>query len=116
MKLRFSSTQLEQHWQRQERQAQVCYIASGVVVTIVHTFILPGLFYVIDGFLDILLPTPAPPKQPASAKSPISRAESLESEPTRPIHPEEQPQDDIHRKLLFTVKPGGIAGYLGKLV
>ncbi|KAF9055952.1 hypothetical protein BJ165DRAFT_1429740 [Panaeolus papilionaceus] len=74
-----------------------------------------GLFYVIDGFLDILLPTPAPPKQPASAKSPISRAESLESEPTRPIHPEEQPQDDIHRKLLFTVKPGGIAGYLASL-
>ncbi|KAL0580670.1 phosphatidylcholine and lysophosphatidylcholine phospholipase [Marasmius crinis-equi] len=62
-----------------------------------------GLFYVIEGFLDILLPMDSdrhsnkPPS--AKAKTPFQN---------------EAPQKD-NRKHLFTVKPGGIAGYLASL-
>ena len=68
---------------------------------------LPGLFYVIEGFLDILLPVDEPSKvHPSPPKTPRP-----ESGPWATPHPAKQPQE---QKLLFTVKPGGIAGYLGK--
>ncbi|KAG7099787.1 hypothetical protein E1B28_001599 [Marasmius oreades] len=61
-----------------------------------------GLFYVIEGFLDILLPDSsdhsASKPTPASVRTPFT-----------------EPQQRDNRKHLFTVKPGGIAGYLASL-
>ncbi|TFK77544.1 patatin-domain-containing protein [Pluteus cervinus] len=54
-----------------------------------------GLFYVIDGFLDIIIPTP--------------------DTPTRTSNPHEKGKGVEDDRLLFTVKPGGIAGYLASL-
>lgn len=59
-----------------------------------------GLFYVIEGFLDILLPTNS------SAAPGLNDATTGSSESLR--------SDKVFEKLLFTVKPGGIAGYLCK--
>jgi hypothetical protein len=55
-----------------------------------------GLFYVIEGFLDILLPTNGSQIPGLSDGMTGSR------------------NDKVQEKLLFTVKPGGIAGYLCK--
>jgi lysophospholipid hydrolase len=55
-----------------------------------------GLFYVIEGFLDILLFSEEPDGQ-MMAESKLNRLGTPEAT----------------KKLLFTVKPGGIAGYLG---
>lgn len=60
-----------------------------------------GLFYVIEGFLDILLPTNS------SAAPGLNDATTGSSESLR--------SDKVFEKLLFTVKPGGIAGYLSSL-
>jgi hypothetical protein len=60
--------------------------------------ILQGLFYVIDGFLDIFLPV----EHQQETITPRGQA------PTRRLKRDQQ------QKLLFTVKSGGIAGYLGK--
>ncbi|KDR85655.1 hypothetical protein GALMADRAFT_234651 [Galerina marginata CBS 339.88] len=75
-----------------------------------------GLFYVIEGFLDILLPVgdpskDAPPTVPKTPR-PGSEPEPTESEPWRIINSDKQRSQ---QKLLFTVKPGGIAGYLASL-
>ncbi|KAF8899205.1 hypothetical protein BD779DRAFT_1607721 [Infundibulicybe gibba] len=64
-----------------------------------------GLFYVIEGFLDIFLPSPVRTAEDMKTEQP----ESEKVYPTG-LKPE-QPQ----QKLLFTVKPGGIAGYLASL-
>ncbi|ESK92169.1 hypothetical protein Moror_4820 [Moniliophthora roreri MCA 2997] len=61
-----------------------------------------GLFYVIEGFLDILLP---------EAESGRISKSSAASERAQNV---KKPQRD-GRKHLFTVKPGGIAGYLASL-
>ena len=62
-----------------------------------------GLFYVIEGFLDILLPVKEQGKDEPSAFR-TSDAEAWRY----------QGDSKQRQKLLFTVKPGGIAGYLGK--
>lgn len=91
-----------------------------------------GLFYVIEGFLDILLPVDdkAVPKQestPPDAKPDLLREElwsaSTESvtsgstkgtsKPSKPTNSQSTERGPKGRHL-FTVKPGGIAGYLGK--
>lgn len=66
-----------------------------------------GLFYVIEGFLDILLPVgQCPPHENTDPKPGL-----FDSEPWRaPGVKSNKPQ----QKFLFTVKPGGIAGYLGR--
>ncbi|KAJ8518792.1 hypothetical protein ONZ45_g4175 [Pleurotus djamor] len=64
-----------------------------------------GLFYVIDGFLDILLPdenTRMPDAPQPNAFDPSNKFR------------EPKPKAGL-QKLLFTVKPGGIAGYLASL-
>jgi lysophospholipid hydrolase len=64
-----------------------------------------GLFYVIEGFLDILLPAEESSGQSsAEAKLKTSKAEKRDRK--------EEPRHS-QQKLLLTVKPGGIAGYLG---
>lgn len=85
-----------------------------------------GLFYVIDGFLDILLPVEKEnEKEKASSTKPkaskqthtapgSSRSSSVHSRdhmPSFSVHTAPRPSKDSP-KPLFTVKAGGIAGYL----
>lgn len=64
-----------------------------------------GLFYVIDGFLEILLPAEMKDNETKSSSTTSSyqSSESVKDEQSKP-------------KVLFTVKPGGIAGYLGTIL
>lgn len=68
-----------------------------------------GLYYVIEGFLDILLPLDVPTTS-APHPRPTSDTDSVLTYDQR----QEITSQDM-RKLLFTVKPGGIAGYLASL-
>lgn len=80
-----------------------------------------GLFYVIDGFLDILLPVeaksdvprpkPSKPTHPASGSSRSSSTHSDNHMPGFSVHTAPRPREE-DPKPLFTVKAGGIAGYL----
>ncbi|KAK7063789.1 lysophospholipase NTE1 [Favolaschia claudopus] len=68
-----------------------------------------GLFYVIEGVLDILLPEDETPVRKTTGDAPPSVADA---EPWRtPGVKRKRPR----QKLLFTAKPGGIAGYLAAL-
>ncbi|TFK41896.1 hypothetical protein BDQ12DRAFT_677345 [Crucibulum laeve] len=73
-----------------------------------------GLFYVIEGFLDILLPLENNSVDPGDLKAaePRAPASSTDSQ-SRKTAPENFTK--TQQKLLFTVKPGGIAGYLASL-
>src|SRR6266403_757505 len=97
-----------------------------------------GLFFVIEGFLDIVLPIEGRslpgnerrPRPPASSVDSLYDVETTSSngdsnissvgspkEPSKPFAPS-APRPDSSTKgqrPLFTVKPGGIAGYLGKI-
>ncbi|KAJ7654724.1 hypothetical protein B0H17DRAFT_1099713 [Mycena rosella] len=68
-----------------------------------------GLFYVIDGFLDILLPGDDAQVRKSTQDAVPSTADA---EPWRTPGVK---GDTNKQKLLFTVKPGGIAGYLAAL-
>ncbi|KAJ2934330.1 hypothetical protein H1R20_g2760, partial [Candolleomyces eurysporus] len=76
-----------------------------------------GLFYVIEGFLDILLPekekeAKQPPKPMKVPETEDIDDESI-NEPWRT--PNLGAKQKSPQKFLFTVKPGGIAGYLASL-
>lgn len=80
-----------------------------------------GLFYVIEGFLDILLPEPTGPSVPepkcarqSEVRTSKSDTPAFEKHPT-PRTPRASANKDRSPKPLFTVKPGGIAGYLSSL-
>lgn len=74
-----------------------------------------GLFYVIEGFLDILLPSDV--KEELNMRPAPQRPKTRQPSGSSAPHPTAEPQGgDKSRKPLFTVKPGGIAGYLCKLV
>lgn len=97
---------------------------QGSATDLKPTYHLLGLFYVIEGFLDIILPgrddtlsdeKPTKPEQPqteASSRSP--QTEAQHSIPTPREGPPRQHSTGHDRKPLFTVKAGGIAGYLCK--
>lgn len=77
-----------------------------------------GLFYVIEGFLDILLPEPTGPSVPepkcarqSEVRTSKSDTPAFEKHAT-PRTPRTSANKDRSPKPLFTVKPGGIAGYL----
>jgi len=103
------------------------------------TNIILGLFFVIKGFLDIVLPTKkqSPPEKEPMVKPPMSSVDSLydvntassngDSNISSISSPKESPKPSAlsasHPDLsirgqqpLFTVKPGGIAGYLGDII
>jgi len=72
-----------------------------------------GIFYVIEGFLDVILPVNDPQSQggpdmkvPLQENIPSGRTSRQSTESRQP-----RPQEE-EGKHLFTVKPGGIAGYL----
>ncbi|EPT03439.1 hypothetical protein FOMPIDRAFT_1035433 [Fomitopsis schrenkii] len=85
-----------------------------------------GLFYVIDGFLDILLPTQKPTTNEAKGKAEPADEEIHATRPglgtwgasshsrTPSFNVLGSRGKDTH-KPLFTVRPGGIAGYLSSL-
>ncbi|TFY82853.1 hypothetical protein EWM64_g1159 [Hericium alpestre] len=91
-----------------------------------------GLFYVIDGFLDILLPSKEKPQRKTKVKPSTLTPNSLYASETFPSRHadtaststftragsgdvEDEPREPEGRTPLFTVKPGGIAGYLASL-
>ena len=83
----------------------------------------PGLYYVIDGFLDVSVPEEAAPPISGTA-TPSPDSESFTNDPFRPlgsarIH-KRQNSDRLVKKLmtrrsLYLTKPGGLAGYLGTI-
>lgn len=86
-----------------ERNTGQCFLVRDAESLIIKI----GLYYVIEGFLDILLPTET--QYPALSKTLGSDTESMFAyDQTR----SDSGRRETH-KLLFTVKPGGIAGYLG---
>jgi lysophospholipid hydrolase len=68
---------------------------------------------VIEGFLDILLPLKKSPQD----QQPIPRSTPTPDTPPSEFWRNAQGLKDkkLEQKLLFTVKPGGIAGYLCQL-
>ncbi|EGN93174.1 hypothetical protein SERLA73DRAFT_172324 [Serpula lacrymans var. lacrymans S7.3] len=66
-----------------------------------------GLFYVIEGFLDIFLPLDDTKTNGKSMGSDTDSVFTVDHKPEADKH--------VEGKLLFTVKPGGIAGYLASL-
>lgn len=78
----------------------------------------PGLYYVIDGFLDIgtssnenaqnIFPT-------ATSDDPTDSFANLARTETGREHRESQSQKRAHRKSVALVKPGGLAGYIGSV-
>ncbi|CCG80664.1 Lysophospholipase nte1 [Taphrina deformans PYCC 5710] len=68
----------------------------------------PGLYYVIDGFLDVGIMTPI--SESARTGRPLRKKSGRESEATNPFEEEFEEMDDGF-KSLYLVKPGGIAGY-----
>jgi lysophospholipid hydrolase len=105
-----------------------CYVRTTNIVT--------GLFFVIEGFLDIVLPTEkrSPSENEPSVKPPASNVDSLydtetassngdsnigsPKESSKPSAPSvSRPGSSMKgQRPLFTIKPGGIAGYLGKAI
>ncbi|KAL9092603.1 MAG: hypothetical protein Q9165_004407 [Trypethelium subeluteriae] len=88
----------------------------------------PGLYYVIDGFLDVGVPTDDYDTETnvlgTSPQSPDLMASELFGEPAyKPKTPspsrsnantnESKKKKTPKRRSLFTIKPGGLAGYLG---
>ncbi|EKM84018.1 hypothetical protein AGABI1DRAFT_33142 [Agaricus bisporus var. burnettii JB137-S8] len=80
----------------------LCYPAGSILAKAGEAN--TGLFYVIDGFLEILLPAEMKDNETKSSSTTSSyqSSESVKDEHSKP-------------KVLFTVKPGGIAGYLASL-
>ncbi|TEB38634.1 hydrolase [Coprinellus micaceus] len=77
-----------------------------------------GLFYVIEGFLDILLPEKDEGKDESAKANKIPEGEQVdgnEDEPWRTPSLDHAKKKPPQHKFLFTVKPGGIAGYLASL-
>lgn len=66
----------------------------------------------IEGFLDILLPLKKSPK----GEQPIPKSTPTSETSYSGFWRDAQGLEDkkLEQKLLFTVKPGGIAGYLGQ--
>ena len=76
------------------------------------------MFYVIEGFLDVILPMNDPQSQggpdtnaPPQENTPSGRTSRQSTSNHENKQPKPQEEDGKH---LFTVKPGGIAGYLCK--
>lgn len=103
-----------------------------------ETEIISGLFFVIEGFLDIVLPmegrsrsrNETKPRPPSSSVDSLydvettsSNGDSIISSASSPKEQSKPPAPSASRpdsstkgqRPLFTVKPGGIAGYLGKI-
>jgi lysophospholipid hydrolase len=85
----------------------------------------PGLYYVIDGFLDVSIPVsekedkgaaPIPNVRKSSREAPPHLRRSQTSASRKPSMPgaTREPRRQ-YQKSLFLVKPGGMAGYIGTM-
>ena len=74
------------------------------------------MFYVIEGFLDVILPVTDLQRQGGLDTKILSQENIPSSQTSRQsaLNHERQPKLQEEGKHLFTVKPGGIAGYLCK--
>ncbi|SJL06088.1 related to Lysophospholipase NTE1 [Armillaria ostoyae] len=97
-----SSQSIDGYMSGLDNEVEMLFFAAGTTLVKAGE-VNTGLFYVIEGFLDILLPTDD--LQPFTEQRPSS--EEPRSSGPKAKRPEQ--------KLLFTVKPGGIAGYLASL-
>lgn len=84
----------------------------------------PGLYYVIDGFLDVSIPVdekdergahPVSTARKPSRNAPPSLRRTQTSSTRKPSMPAGQVPKKQVQKSLFLIKPGGISGYIGTL-
>ena len=90
----------------------------------------PGLYYVIDGFLDVGIPTEeksemhhaphSPQQRKESRDEPLPRLRRTKTSTSRTqsaagLSNQARDHKRMVQKTLFLVKPGGIAGYIGTL-
>lgn len=86
----------------------------------------PGLYYVIDGFLDVSVAVEEEARETNPLGSvlngPVSTEEELFGPPLRPVGPTtpswpatDSAKKKRTRRSLFMTKPGGLAGYLGAI-
>ncbi|KAI5463111.1 hypothetical protein BGZ63DRAFT_351838 [Mariannaea sp. PMI_226] len=83
----------------------------------------PGLYYVIDGFLDIgisgeedshnIIHTTGPGSFSPAPTSPMLPFPNLAHTDAPHDQAETQKKDKVHRRSVALVKPGGLAGYIG---
>lgn len=79
----------------------------------------PGLYYVIDGFLDVSIPGDEKDVDDSSAarrsmgQSSDNLLPPLKRVPTNSPHTKAAHKRSQSRKSLFLIKPGGLAGYVG---
>ncbi|KAJ7103059.1 hypothetical protein B0H15DRAFT_810792 [Mycena belliarum] len=91
-----------------DNEVEILFFAAGTTLAKAGE-LNTGLFYVIEGFLDILLPgDEIHVRKPSQSTSPsVADAEPWRTPGVK--------SDTGKQKLLFTAKPGGIAGYLAAL-
>ncbi|KAL3426916.1 patatin-like serine [Phlyctema vagabunda] len=93
----------------------------------------PGLYYVIDGFLDVSVPAEegsdstvlgqshksAPNRHIQETLAPLSKTKTGSSQASGPSAgskgPENRKRKPVGRRSLALIKPGGIAGYIGTI-
>lgn len=90
-----------------ENDVQILYFKAGSTL-VGEGETNPGLFFVIDGFLDVSISSAGSD----SMSIPVDPAPGAMNE-KRPNTPADKPKRA--QEYLFTVKPGGIAGYLASL-
>ncbi|CAA7268103.1 unnamed protein product [Cyclocybe aegerita] len=96
-----------------DNEVEILFYAAGTTLAKAGE-VNTGLFYVIEGFLDILLPI----KDSNPSDLSTSRSSGHVDDPLDPENRRTPPSNEgspPEQKLLFTVKPGGIAGYLASL-
>ena len=71
----------------------------------------PGLFYVIDGFLEVGIVQPATPASKVVFGHNLPKSDLAGQESQNPFEAEFGVEDADNFDSLYTVKPGGIAGY-----
>lgn len=98
-----------------DNEVEILYFAAGSTLVKAGESN-TGLFYVIDGILEISLPAdePSHPKE-RSRGSGFDTSSARKSSDTSYFREEKGHEPRNQSKPLFTVKPGGIAGYLASL-
>lgn len=91
-----------------ENDVQILYFKAGSTL-VGEGETNPGLFFVIDGFLDVSIPSVGSD----SMSLPVEPVPAAMNEKRSNGTPTEKPKRK--QDYLFTVKPGGIAGYLASL-
>jgi lysophospholipid hydrolase len=86
-------------------EVEIVYFQQGSVL-VEQDERMPGLYYVIDGFLEVSITTEAEAEQNLFGTSEVLHAESDDESPHR------RRTKKPNKQALFLVKPGSLAGYL----